>query len=204
MKNFLKRQTGTISPLVILAVIAILGIGGYFVFGKNLATKPTASDAQNTNSQAELKTYTDTERGFSVSYPKDWIITEIQGSNPKDSKNPEEKIVEFRPAGQRYTPLFMVGKIEKSDKWNPEEFKKEMIKPGEEISQEVSDIAIGEAKGWNLHAVTKNFDSVDYFQFSYSLLSKDNQRFYEIKIWDAKDYPNKTILDEMLNSFKIL
>lgn len=198
------RQKGVVSLLVIVVVIAVLAVAGYFVFGKNLATKPTTNGAQNTNSQTELKTYTDTRRGFSVSYPEGWMVTEITQSTPSDPNNPEEKSVEFRPPGQRYIPLFIVGKIEKSDKWNPEDFKKEAIKPGEEISQEVSDIAIGEAKGWNLHAVTKNFDSVDYFQFSYSLLSKNNQRFYEIKIWDAQDYPNKKILDEMLNSFKIL
>lgn len=200
----MSAQKGVVSPLIIVIVIAILAVAGYFVFGKNLVTKPTTSDVQNTNSQTELKTYTDTRRGFSVSYPDEWIVTELTQSTSSDPNNPEEKPVEFRPPGQRYIPLFIVSKIEKSDKWNPEDHKKEAIKPGEEISQKVSDIAIGEATGWNLHAVTKNFDSVDYFQFSYSLLSKNNQKFYEIKIWDAKDYPNKKILDEMLNSFKIL
>lgn len=183
---------------IILAALAALG---FFIFKDKLLSN-TPVNTQNETGQ--LKTYTDTRRGFSVSYPQGWMVTEITQSTPSDPNNPEEKLVEFRPAGQRYVPLFMVGKIEKSDKWNPEEFKKETIKPGEEISQEVSDIAIGEATGWNLHAVTKNFGSVDYFQFSYALLSKDNQRFYEIKIWDAQDYPNKKILEEMLNSFKIL
>lgn len=58
MNIFLKKQTGTISPLVILAVIAILAVAGYFVF--------------------------DSRRGFSVSYPEGWIVTEIMGSTPKD------------------------------------------------------------------------------------------------------------------------
>lgn len=52
MNIFLKKQTGTISPLVILTVIAILAVAGYFVFGKNLTTKSTINDAQNTTSSS--------------------------------------------------------------------------------------------------------------------------------------------------------
>lgn len=189
--NFIK-QNGIVSPLLIVAVLAVLGIGGYFIFGKNL------------NSQTQLKTYQDSKRGFLVSYPANWEVNEIIGSYPKDPGNPGEKSVEFRPQGQRYIPLFIVSKIEKSDKWNFEDFKKEAAKPGKELSQKESNITINGISGWNLSVVTKNFDSVDYFQLSVNILSKDNKTFYEIDLWDAQENPNKKVLNDILNSFKIL
>lgn len=198
------HQKGVISPTLILAIVAILAVAGYFVFEKNLATKPTTNDTPNASSQSQLKTYTDTERGVSVSYPKDWIVEQIKGSKPRDPKNPEEKTLEFRPAGERYVPLFQITKIEKSDSWNPEEYKKELAKPGGELSQSESTVTINGISGWNLSAVINNNNSVEYFQFSANLLSEDNQTFYEINTWDARDNPNKEILDQMLNSFKII
>ena len=200
----MSAQKGVISPLVIIVIVAVLGIGGYFIFGKNLTNQHSVSNIQKTNSEIQLKVYQDDKRGFSVSYPEGWIVNEIMGSSPKDPGNPNEKSVEFRPPGERYVPLFIVSKIEKGDKWNPQDFKKKMAKPGGELSQKESDITINGITGWNLSAVTKNFGSKDYFQLSMSLLSKDSQTYYEIDIWDAQDYPNKEILHKMLNSFKIL
>ena len=197
----LPNQKGAVPILVIVVVVAILGIGGYFVLGKNSSTNPPV-DTQNETSKS--KTHADSRRGFSVSYPKDWIVNEIMGSAPTDPGNPGEKTVEFRPAGQRYIPLFLVSKIEKGDKWNPEEFKKESAKPGTELSQKESTITVNDITGWNLTAVTKNFDSVDYFQYSLTLLSKDDRTYYQVEIWDAQEYTNKEILHQMLNSFRIL
>lgn len=197
------KQRGVISPLVIIVVLAIVGIGGYFVLVKNPLSPKSSVNSQKTD-KTELKTYQDNRRGFSVAYPEGWMVTEIMGSTPKDPGNPNEKSVEFRPPGQRYIPLFIVSRIEKSAKWNAEDVKKDAEKPGKELSQTISDITINGVSGWNLSAVTKNFDSVDYFQLSLSLLSKDNKTYYEIDIWDAKEYPNKKILNDILNSFKIL
>ena len=200
----MSAQKGVISPLVIIVVVAILGIGGYFFSGKNLTNQNSISIGQKTNTEAQPKAYQDDKRGFSVSYPSNWIVNEIIGSSAKDPGNPNEKSVEFRPKGERYIPLFIVSKIKKSDKWNAPDFKKEMAKPGEELKQKESDITINGITGWNLSAVTKNFSSKDYFQLSMSLLSKDNQTYYEIDVWDAETYPNKKALEEILNSFKIL
>lgn len=198
----MSAQKGITSPLVIIMIVAVLGIGGYFVFGKNLTNQtPTTETQKETN---KPKVYQDDKRGFSVSYPEGWIVSEIMGSSPKDPGNPNEKSVEFRPPGQRYIPLFIVSRIKKSDKWNSEDFKKQMAKPDKELSQKESDITINSVTGWNLSTVTKNFGSKDYFQLSMSLLSKDNQIYYEIDVWDAETYPNKKILEEILNSFKIL
>lgn len=197
------KQKGVISPILIIVVLASIGIGGYFVLVKNSQNSQSVTNTQNTN-KTELKPYQDDKKGFSVSYPEGWIVTEIIGSSPKDPGNPGEKSVEFRPPGKRYIPLFIVSKIEKSDKWNPEDFRKDAEKPGEELSQTISDITINGVTGWNLSSVTKNFDSVDYFQFSLSLLSKNTKTYYEIDVWDAEDYPNKELLEKMLNSFKIL
>ena len=101
----LPNQKGAVPLLAIVIVVAILGIGGYFVLGKNSSINPPA-DTQNETSKSKI--HTDSRRGFSVSYPKDWIVNEIMGSAPADPGNPSEKTVEFRPAGQRYVPLFLV------------------------------------------------------------------------------------------------
>ena len=197
----MSAQKGVISPLVIIIIVFVLGVGGYFVFGKNLTNQSSITDNQKTN---QLKTYQDDKRGFSVSYPQDWIVNEIMGSSPKDPGNPNEKSVEFRPQGERYIPLFIVSKIKKSDKWNLQDFKKEMAKSGDELKQKESDLTIKGVTGWNYTTVTKNFGSKDYFQLNMTLLSKDNQTYYEIDVWDGETYPNKKVLEEMLNSFKIL
>ena len=200
----MSAQKGVISPLVIIVIVAVLGIGGYFIFGKNLTNQSSVSNIQKTNPEIQLKVYQDDKRGFSVSYPQGWIVNEIMGSSPKDPGNPNEKSVEFRPKGERYIPLFIFSKIKKSDKWNAADFKKEMAKPNEELKQKESDITINGVTGWNLSSVTKNFGSKDYFQLNMSLLSKDDKTYYEIDVWDAETYQNKKILEEILNSFKIL
>lgn len=63
------NQKGFANIALITVVVAIVAVGGYFVFVKKLepiAQQPTP------NQTADLKTYTNTQYGFEFQYPASW------------------------------------------------------------------------------------------------------------------------------------
>ena len=83
------RQKG-FSPLIIILVIAILGVVGYFAYKNYISPKgtilgpysPSPIDTATPNLTANWKTYTNDTYGFSFEYPGDYSYSE---SPQKDS-----------------------------------------------------------------------------------------------------------------------
>lgn len=82
------RQRGfsIVEAVIVVAVIAVLGVGGWFVYQHNrvkvgdAATNNTTSNQQPTTTQptSTPTTYTSTAGGFSFTYPAGWKVTEGQ------------------------------------------------------------------------------------------------------------------------------
>ncbi|KKU03139.1 MAG: hypothetical protein UX06_C0045G0005 [Candidatus Giovannonibacteria bacterium GW2011_GWA2_45_21] len=63
--------------IFIIAVIVLLGIGGYYVATKKAEAPVTSENQQNVNTSDETanwKTYTNTKYGFEIKYPSTWKL----------------------------------------------------------------------------------------------------------------------------------
>lgn len=87
----LSDQKGTLTPLVI-AIIAIVLLGGIFLVSKNATNPQKTPQAQEqkrntatseSSSSVEWETYKDKERGYSLKHPKGWIVENLPSENSR-------------------------------------------------------------------------------------------------------------------------
>lgn len=86
------NQTGVISPFII-AVIAIVVIGGIFVISRNAGNSQKSSQPQEQEqeqkaivpdpSSIQWKTYKDEERGYSIKHPEGWTVENSESGNSR-------------------------------------------------------------------------------------------------------------------------
>lgn len=108
MKNL---QRGYVIPLII-AVIAVLAIGGGIYYSKNRTESSTTNNISGSNPDiqiqsalnetSEWQTYTSTRFGFSFKYPPNWYVNDNLGVNslsvgnysypPSNDRTPEDFI----------------------------------------------------------------------------------------------------------------
>lgn len=89
------RQKG-FAPVIILLVVLLLGVLGYFAFTKGYVSvnlpKPSASvipspipsPSSSTDPTANWKTYSDDLHGITFKYPLSWTLTEKEGQSEKE------------------------------------------------------------------------------------------------------------------------
>ncbi len=67
-----KQKKGFAPIIIILAIVVALGLGGYYFLKQNQnkpSSSPATAPAKTFNPTAKMKTYTNSEYGFSVQYP---------------------------------------------------------------------------------------------------------------------------------------
>lgn len=82
-----------LAPILIILLIAILGVGGYFIYQKQASKPSTAPQATqssptppaNTDETGNWKTYKDSNGFFTIEYPYNWKISYSNSVNLDDS-----------------------------------------------------------------------------------------------------------------------
>ncbi len=121
MENPTNKLTQTLLAAIIVLVIALLGVGGYFFFATgqegedtnatavintavnenvnqmvNTNTVSNANEAENVNFEVDTSnwlTYTNTEYSYTMQYPSDWTVEEVfNDGEPKDYENWESPL----------------------------------------------------------------------------------------------------------------
>lgn len=114
------RQKGFI-PIIILLVVVVLGVVGYFAFTKGYLSvnlpKPSASvipsalpNTSTTSDPTEnWKTYSDDLHGITFKYPLSWTLTEKEGQSEKEIVY--NSLVELIKADAKINMIFNVDGI---------------------------------------------------------------------------------------------
>lgn len=96
-----QRGFSAIEAVIIVAVVVLVGIGGWLVLNaQKKHDKPQqTTNANNDNKQASLKEYVNADYGFSFKYPDDWALKEDLKDEGRGGKEGEVSVT--APAGTK-------------------------------------------------------------------------------------------------------